>query len=170
LSDNKIFSSLRETNKIKHVTDMNDLDTDVLCQRVYEFYDEEYPTATKLRKITEEKIGFSESWSSASRILRKMGFRYRRCNDRIKFLMERRAIVSIQMEFLRTKHNIRSSARFYLDEAWVNLNQSLKYTWQDSNRSGGLKVPVGKGSRIILYHAGSNKARYVKDSKLIFCS
>jgi transposase len=44
------------------------------------------------------------------------------------------------------------------------------YIWQDTNSSGGLKVPVGKGSRIIVYHAGSNKTGFVKDSKLIFRS
>jgi hypothetical protein len=45
----------------KHdITDMNDFDKDVLCRTVYEFYDKgEYPTASKLRKIMEEKIGFS---------------------------------------------------------------------------------------------------------------
>jgi hypothetical protein len=61
----------------------------VLCRTVYEFFDEgEYPTASKLRKIVEEKIGFSGSWSSVLRLLRKTGFRYRRCNDRRKFLMD----------------------------------------------------------------------------------
>jgi hypothetical protein len=53
---------------------------------------------------------------------------------------------------------------------WVNQNHSLKYIWQDSNRSGGLKVPVGKGSRIILCHAGSNKTGFIEESKLIFRS
>jgi hypothetical protein len=52
----------------------------------------------------------------------------------------------------------------------VNQNHSLKYIWQDSNRSGGLKVPVRKGSRIIVCHAGSNKTGFVKDSKFIFWS
>jgi hypothetical protein len=33
-----------------------------------------------------------------------------------------------------------------------------------------LKVPVGKGSRIIACHAGSNKTEFVKDSKFIFWS
>lgn len=39
---------------------------------------------------------------------------------------------------------------------------------QDCNGSSGLKLPVGKGSRIIARHAGSNKPGFVKDSKLIF--
>jgi transposase len=141
----------------------------------YKFYDKgEYPTASKLRNIMEEKIGFSGSQSSVLRLLRKMGFRYRRCSDGREFLMERRDIVITRMEFLRTMHNICSSGDiwpiFYLDETWVNQNHSLKYIWQDSNRSGGLKVPVGKGSRTIVCHAGPNKTGFVKDSKLIFWS
>jgi transposase len=90
------------------------------------------------------------------------------------FLMERRDIAVARMEFLRTMHDIRPSGDtrriFYLDETWVDQNHSLKYIWQNSNRSGGLKVSVGKGSRIILCHAGSNKTGFVKDSILIFRS
>jgi hypothetical protein len=140
---------------------------------VYEFYDKgEYPAASKLRKIMEEKTGFSGSQSSILRLLRKMGFRYRRCNVERKFLVERRDIVVTRMEFLRTMHNIRSSGDtqpiFYLDETWVNQNHSLKYIWQDSNRSGGLKVPVGKGSRMISVPCWFNKTGFIKDGKLIF--
>jgi hypothetical protein len=88
---------------------MNDFDKVVLCRTVYEFYDKgEYPTASKLRKIMEEKIGFSGSQSSILRLLRETGFRYRRCNDGRKCFMERRDIAVARMEFLRTMHNIRS--------------------------------------------------------------
>jgi hypothetical protein len=52
----------------------------------------------------------------------------------------------------------------------VNQNNFLKHIWQDCNRSGELKVPVGKGSRIIVCHAASNKTGFVKESKLIFRS
>jgi hypothetical protein len=77
------------------------------------------------------------------RILRKMGFRYRRCNDRRKFLTERMGIEITQTEFLGTMQNIHSSGdthpTFQLHETWVNHNHSLKYMGQDSNnRSGGL--------------------------------
>jgi hypothetical protein len=49
---------------------------------------------------------------------------------------------------------------------WVNQNHFLKYIWQD--RSGGLNMTVGKGSRIIVCHAGSNKTGFVTDSNLPF--
>jgi transposase len=109
LSDNQVFASPRKSYKKKNdVTDMNNFDKDVLCQTVYEFYYMgKYPTASKLRKIVEEKIGFSGSQSLILRLLRKMGFRYRKCNYGRKFLMERRDIVLARMEFLRTIHNIR---------------------------------------------------------------
>jgi hypothetical protein len=86
---------------------MNDFDEVVLYRTVYEFYDKGgYPTVSKLIKIMEEKIGFSGSQSSILRLLRKMGFRYRRCNYGRTFLMERRDIAVARMEFLRTMHNI----------------------------------------------------------------
>jgi hypothetical protein len=131
--ENQVFASPRKSYKRKHdVTDMNDFDKDVLCRTVYEFYDNgEYPTASKLRKIMEEKIRFSGSQSSILRLLKKMGFRCRKCNDGRKFFMERRDIAVARMEFLRTMHNIRSSGDtrpiYYLDETWVNQNHSLKY-------------------------------------------
>jgi hypothetical protein len=108
----------------------------------------------------EEKTGFSGSESSVLRVvLREMGFWYR------KFLMERRDTVATRMEFLRTKHNIRLSGNtwpiFHLDEMWVNQNHSLKYIWQDSNMSGGLKVTVWKKNWIPVCHDGCNEIALV---------
>jgi hypothetical protein len=100
-SDNKIYAYPRKTYKRKDSdTDMNDFDKEVLCRTVYEHYDEEYPTATKLRKIMEENIGFSGPWSSILRILRKVCFRYRQCNNGRKFLMEKRDLWQHKWNFL----------------------------------------------------------------------
>jgi hypothetical protein len=95
-SGSQVFASSKKAYKRKHVvSEMNNWDEDVLCQTVYEFYDRvEYPTASKLRKVREEKIGFSGSQSSMLRLLRKVGFRCRRCNDRRKFLIEGRDFVA----------------------------------------------------------------------------
>jgi transposase len=37
-----------------------------------------YPTAAHLSAVLEDQIGFSESWSAVPRILRKIGFGYRK--------------------------------------------------------------------------------------------
>jgi hypothetical protein len=39
-----------------------------------------------------------------------------------------------------------------------------------SDGSGGLKVPISKGSRLILCYAGSADGGFVPESKLIFWS
>jgi len=49
----------------------------------------------------------------------------------------------------------------YLDETWVNQN----HIWQDSDNSEGFKVPTGKGSRLIICHAGSGSFGFVQNSK-----
>lgn len=63
LPDNQVFAFPRKTYKGKrNDTDINGFNKNVLSQKVHDFYDKgEYPTATELRKIMEEKIGFSGS-------------------------------------------------------------------------------------------------------------
>jgi len=51
---------------------------------------------------------------------------------------------------------------------WVNQNHSRGTIWQNSENTEGLKVPTGKGSRIIIFHAGSSAFGFVKGAKLIF--
>jgi hypothetical protein len=67
--------------------------------------------------------------------------------------------VAAQLAFLHTMHQIREDGDkrpvFYLDKTWVNQNYTLKYIWQDSTSNGGLKVPIGKRSRLIVCHADS---------------
>jgi hypothetical protein len=54
---------------------MNNFDKDVLCWTVYEFYDKgEYPTASKLWKIMEEKIGFSQTTVFNIKTIKENGF------------------------------------------------------------------------------------------------
>ncbi|KAF0694083.1 DDE 3 domain-containing protein, partial [Aphis craccivora] len=56
----------------------------------------------------------------------------------------------------------------YLDETWVNQNHTRGYIWQNSDNTEGLKVPIGKGGRLIVCHAGSPLFGFVKNSKLVF--
>lgn len=45
----------------------------------------------------------------------------------------------------------------YLDETSVNQNHSRSHIWQNDEGTEGLKVPTGKGSRLIITHAGSSR-------------
>ena len=156
-------------------TALDDFQKDVLRRTILQFYDDgQYPTAKKLTIAMREKINYKGSVSSMYGILKNLGFRYRKCNDGRKFLMERGDIVAARIKFLRKMHNLRISQddrpRIYLDETWVNQNHSKKYIWQDSHGNGGLKVPVGKGSRLIVCHAGSEKTGFIENSKWVFRS
>lgn len=159
----------------KSKTNLDDFEKDVLRRTIMQFYDDgQYPTAKKLTMAMREKINYQGSIASMYCILRNLGFRYRKCNDGRKFLMERGDIVAARLKFLRKMNNLRISKderpRIYLDETWVNQNHSRNYIWQDSHGNGGLKVPVGKGSRLIVCHAGSEKIGFIQESKWIFRS
>jgi len=123
-----------------------------------------------------DKIKYRGSITSMRFILQNLGFRFKQTNDGGKYLLERGDIVTARLKFLRTLHNLRASGDsrpiFYFDETWVNQNHTRKdiRVWQDSSGRGGLKVPVGKGSRLIICHAGSASTGYIPASKWVFCS
>lgn len=67
------------------------------------------------------------------RILRSLNFKYKKCNDGRRFLMERNDIVAMRVKFLRTMSNLRQSndtrTIVYLNETWVNQNHSRGQIW-----------------------------------------
>lgn len=107
----------------------------------------------------ERRIVYRGSETSTRRLLKQIGFSYRKTRDGRRFLLERNDIAAARIKFLRTMNEIRESGDSrpicYLDETWVNENHSKKYIWQNSLESGGLKVPPGKGKRLIICHVGS---------------
>ncbi|GBM40677.1 hypothetical protein AVEN_159653-1 [Araneus ventricosus] len=78
------------------------------------------------------------------------------------------------MRFLRKTHNMRKDSLsrpvIYLNETWVNVNHSPKFIWQSSPSQRGLKVPLGKGSRLIICHAGSANQGFIPAVQLVFQS
>lgn len=157
------------------VTGLDDFEKDVVRRCVHEYYDRgEFPTAEKISKDLENRINYKGSVESTRKILKKVGFKFRKVSDGRVFLMERQDIVAARLRFLRTMHDIRSEKDgrpvYYLDETWVNENHTRKYTWQSSSRSGALKVPIGKGKRLIICHVGSANTGFVKECKWVFRS
>ena len=50
----------------------------------------------------------------------------------------------------------------FLDETWVNAHDERAHTWVKVDQAtggtkGGIKKPSGKGTRLIILHAGSCK-------------
>jgi len=167
------FTSPRKTFKrVKYATHIDDFDVDIVRRTVHAFYDNrEYPTTQKILSAYKEKTGYEGSRTSMWRILRSLNFKYKKCNDGRRFLMERNDIVAMRVKFLRKMCNLRQSNDtrpvVYLDETWVNQNHTRGQIWQNDQNTEGLKVPTGKGARLLICHAGSSKFGFVNRSKLV---
>jgi len=85
--------------------------------------------------------------------------------------MERNDIVAMRVKFLRKMHDLKQNNDtrpvIYLGETWADQIHSRGTILQNSENSKGLKVPTGKGSRIIICHAGSSAFGFVRGAKLI---
>ena len=57
----------------------------------------------------------------------------------------------------------------YTDETWVNAHHTKDYVWVDGDGKGGWKVPIGKGQRLIVVHAGGVEG-WVEGADLVFLS
>lgn len=169
------FSTPRKHySREKKLINLSDFDCDVVRRTVLQFYDRgEFPSAERVQSELKDKIEYSGSVWSVRRLLRRLGFRYKNCNDGRKFLLERGDIVAARARFLRKMHALKQDPtpndRIYLDETWVNQNHTKKFIWQHSDKSGGLKVPTGKGGRLIVCHAGGSKG-FIRDCKWVFRS
>lgn len=172
---NQFLSSTKKKPHKKWITGLDGFDRDVVRRTVLEFYDRgEYVTCDKLKNVLRDKIGFRGGRDSMRKVLKKCGFTFKKCNDGRRFLMERDDIVTARLEFLRKMHDLREDPLqrpiVYLDETWINQNHTKKYIWQHSSNEGGLRVPIGKGSRLIIVHAGSAKHGFIEGAELVFQS
>lgn len=57
----------------------------------------------------------------------------------------------------------------YLDETWINQNYTVSQCWVDSSseKAVGVKIPTGKGGRLIILHIRA-KNGFVPDPPLSF--
>ena len=85
--------------------------------------------------------------------------------------MEKSDVVVSRARFLREMQRIKQSSQniVYLDETWVNQNYTVAKCWTDttSPQANGVRQPTGKGSRLIILHAGT-KDGFVDNAELIF--
>ncbi|KAF0708646.1 DDE 3 domain-containing protein, partial [Aphis craccivora] len=143
---NKIaFKSPRKSYKrVKVMSSPDDFDNEVVRRTIHGFYDKgEFLTTAKILVVMQEKINYPGSKTSVKRILHNLNFKYKKCNDGRRFLMERNDIV-------------------------VCRNHTQGYIWQNPVNTEGLKVPIGKGARLIVCHTGSPSFGFVNNSKLVF--
>lgn len=98
-SDDLKFKSPRKTYcRKKHVTELDDFDSEVVRRVVQSFYDRgEFPSSAKILVELREKINYRGSKSSVKIILKQLNLssnKYKKCNVGREFLTERSGIVA----------------------------------------------------------------------------
>ncbi|XP_046384822.1 uncharacterized protein LOC124155147 [Ischnura elegans] len=133
-----------------------------------------YPTVERVRIAFQEAAGYRGSYSSFRKIFNNLGFRYVLGNDGRRILMERSDIRECRKKFLKIMHSHRVNSLYeqvvYLDETWVNQNYCQRHIWVNSQGEGGMRVPTGKGGRLIVTHAGSSEVGFIEGMGLVFRS
>src|SRR5258705_642312 len=105
---------------------------------VYSMYAEgRHPSVdTILHRLRQDDVGFQGKTWSLKKVLRKLGFRYGRMDNRI-VLLEKPDIAVRRIQFLRRlKENAAlPEPRYvvYMDETWIHMYMKASQGWQDGS-------------------------------------
>ena len=110
------------------------------------------------------------------KILRKMGFKHKKVNDK-RYIYEQARIIVQRHKYLRRLRRNRREYKpvVYLDETWANVRDGVEKMWVEDDPKAvggtkdGIRKPSGKGSRLIILHTGSENG-WVSDATLVFQS
>ncbi|XP_074035702.1 uncharacterized protein [Leptinotarsa decemlineata] len=192
IGQSTIFKLLRERKisgqvspcKRKSGRPIKILDEDTKCdirRKVHSFYfKKEIPTLEKIFiEISQDNDIPLISRKLLWKTLKSMNFAWEKHN-RKALLLESDEIVCWRRKYLTTIKQYRREQKkiFYLDETWINEGYIVKKMWQDKNitssrqafiegLSTGIKVPSGKGKRLIIAHIGSEDG-FLKEGLLSF--
>jgi len=127
------------------------------------------PTIGSLSKILQEKIGFKGSRETLRRLLHELGFKWQTLRSNRRVLTEKPDIINKRIQFLREMSRTREQGRpvVYMDETYIQASHSPRKGWQSEEIKH--HVPIGKGERLIIVHAGSETG-FVPNAGLIFKS
>ena len=153
----------RESKK----TNIDSFDREALRRIVLSLYKEGFiPSLNDIVAACKDKLPtLNLSRWSVWKIMHNIGFTYKTNNFNRKFLMERAEIVAKRNDFLFKMKDARETGMpiIYLDETWVNVNLTLDKIWIIDDNDEAFRKPIGKGSRIIVVHAGSTDG-FVKNA------
>lgn len=167
IEQNKL-STPKKKRQPRKVTAIDSFETDAIRRHIYDYYTrKEIPTLKKLVASLRNCGLFRGQKSSLSKVLHQIGFFYKK-SDKRKILMERRDIALSRCEFLRQAKKIENwSNVVFTDETWLNANHSISKGWTDDTAASTSAVPMGKGERLIICHAGTTKG-FIPDALLAF--
>jgi hypothetical protein len=100
-------------------------------------------------------INFNWKVTTLRRILKEMGFKWKRCGFRRKILFEREDIVNWRCAYLQQIRTFRETGKpiLYLNETWVDANLTFRKCWQNKEVVG-ITTNVNASNRLIVVHMG----------------
>lgn len=164
------FCSPRKKHRPAEVTKFSDSDKCVLRRTVLGFYErKEIPTLQDIREELVENVSFRGCLSLLHKALVQTGFRLAKVDGR-KILVEKSDILLARVKFVREMKQLKESFHsfVYIDETWVNVNDNVGECRTDTElpQATREKPPRGKGSGMIILHAGT-KYGFVDHAGLI---
>lgn len=142
---------------IRNVT-CDSFDINVIKMVIHNFYvvEKKVPTCKKLLANIRDKIQFPWGEQSLRRLLKRIGYQWKKCNNRRKVLIERPDIVDKRFHYLRKIREYRRESRqiIYIDESWVDANLTFRKCWQSESEPGVI-TDTSSSNRLIIAHAGS---------------
>lgn len=154
-------ASFKTPNKVrkrlKRVTGLDEFDLGVVRRIVNNFYLVEkcLPTVQKIQQKMAVEMNFRGSKTSVRRVLKKIGFRWRKTKTNKRILMESHDVAYQRFVFLKKITQYRAEGRpiVYNDESYIDSSHVSKKGWSD-NSNAGVAAPINKGRRLVMLHAG----------------
>lgn len=167
------FSTPRKKRPRKNLkTTFDDFDLSLIRKTIHEFHlsEGERPTLKGILRVLKDKIDFKGSVWCVRKVVKKLGFRWKKTESNRKLLVEKSDIRNLRLNYLVNVDRYRKEKRqiVYMDETYFHSTTTTEKTWTDST-VGGLKKSVSKGSRVIVLHAGGEEG-FVANGLLMFKS
>lgn len=154
-------------NRKSTVTDIDEFGKSAIRRHILQYYErQELPSPDKLQHSLKAVGLFNGGKTSLYKIVRQLGFTYKKFNHR-KVLMEKPSIALLRCQFLRKIKNCDLHNVVFLDETWLNENVHQDKGWTDDSIKATPKAPIGKGKRLIICHAGSQRG-WIDAPPLVF--
>ena len=123
------------------------------------------PTVSIIHKEIKYSIKISKS-----KLTLICGYTYKKIGDNRRVLYDQVSIINDRCNYLRKIKSFREAGYdiVYMNETWVNQNRCTDYMWLPNNGSDAPEIPLGKGKRLIVLHAGTRSEGLIDGCDLVF--
>jgi hypothetical protein len=113
---------------------VDDFNKCVIRNIIQNFYDQDkrVPTIPMLLPVIKEKIHFPWGPKSLGRVVKRMGFKWRKCKSKCRLLIGRTDIVAWRSKYLVKMKQYWEEGRpiLHADESWVDSNLTFRKCWK----------------------------------------